>query len=409
MPAEAQPSRNQTWHERLRAVIPWASSTCSKSPRFTPEEPAVIVRGKGCRVWDADDREFIDYRNALGPVTLGYAFPPTDEAIRAQLENGILFGHPHPLEGEVAEMLCEVLPCAERARFLKTGGEAAAACIRLARYHTGRDHVVHIGYNGWLNSLAGGGRVLPGQAAESAPPGVPLALSALHHNVGWNRPDELSDLLSRFGDRIAAVVVASDYADIEAGRSFYPFVRELTERHGNVLIFDEIVTGFRVAIGGVQEYFGVTPDLAVFAKGVANGMPLSVYAGKAEIMEKLDKAIVSSTYGGETLSLAAARAVIRIYTEEDVIGHLWTRGERLVHGLNERFREHGLPMECRGYLCCPQIAFLQDAPSDLAERFQRAAYRNGVSLYTVMYVNFSHQDADIDETVERIGKGLKEL
>jgi len=238
---------------------------------------------------------------------------------------------------------------------------------------------------------------------------VPRALSALHHSVGWNRGDELDELLSRFGDQIAAVVVASDYGAIEAGRSFYPLLRERTERHGNVLIFDEIVTGFRVAIGGVQEYFGVTPDLAVFAKGVANGMPLSVYAGKVEIMEKLDRAIVSSTYGGETLSLAAARAVIRVYSEEDVVGHLWARGERLARGLDEQFREHGLPMECRGYLCCPQIAFLEGAPSDLAERFHRAAYRNGVSLYTVMYVNFSHQDTDIDETVERIGSGLREL
>jgi len=157
---------NQEWYERLQQVMPFGSSTCSKKAQYLPDEPSVIVRGKGCRVWDAEGREFIDFRNSLGPITLGYRFSAVDDAIREQLDNGIIFGHPHPLECEVAEMLCEVVPCAEQARFLKTGGEAMAACIRLARAFTGRDHVIQIGYNGWINSLASGARVLPGQVPE---------------------------------------------------------------------------------------------------------------------------------------------------------------------------------------------------------------------------------------------------
>src|SRR5690349_7156651 len=121
---------SEQWTERLQRVMPWGSSTCSKAPRYAPEEPGVIVRGKGCRVWDTDEREFIDFRYGLGPVTLGYGFPAVDAAIREQLENGIVFGHPHPLEAEVAEMLCESIPCAKQVRFLKTGGETIAACIR---------------------------------------------------------------------------------------------------------------------------------------------------------------------------------------------------------------------------------------------------------------------------------------
>ena len=402
-------SKSEEWVKRLRAVMPWGSSTCSKAARLLPEEPGVIVRGKGCRVWDADGREFIDYRNSLGPITLGYQFPATDEAIRRQLESGIVFGHPHPVECEVAEALCECIPCAERARFLKTGGEAVAACIRLARCHTGRDHVVQIGYNGWLNSLSSGGRTLPGATVESAPPGVPKALSALHHSCGWNEVGALEELFTQCGDQIAALVVAADYARMGEGRTFYPFVRELTRKHGAVLIFDEIVTGFRVALGGVQEHFGVTPDLAVFAKGIANGMPLAAYCGRAEIMEKLDRAIVSSTYGGEALSLAAAKATISTYREQDVVGHLWSKGEALWRGVNALFERYGVPVQLVGFWPCPAFVFAPEAPTDLSDRFYRAAYRNGVSLYMVSYVTFSHQDADIAETLERLERGLREL
>lgn len=401
--------KSSDWAERLKAVIPWGSSTCSKSPRWLPDEPGVIVRGEGCRVWDADGREFIDYRNALGPVTLGYRYPAVDEAIRRQLDSGIIFGHPHPLEGEVAELLCDVIPCAERARFLKTGGEAIAACIKLARYYTGRDHVVQIGYNGWLNSLASGGRTRPGQVAASVPPGVPAALSSLHHAAGWNDAEGLEELFAESGDRIAALVVAADYVRMPDGKSFYPFLRELTEKHGAVLIYDEIVTGFRLAIGGVQEHFGVTPDLAVFAKGMANGMPLSVYCGKAEIMDKLDKAIVSSTYGGEALSLAAAKATITTYRTQDVIQHIWEKAERLWTGTNDLFATHAIAAEMKGLWPCAAIVFSPDAPEGLRERFYRAAYRSGVSLYDLSYVNFSHHDSDIAETLERMDRALREL
>jgi len=189
----------------------------------------------------------------------------------------------------------------------------------------------------------------------------------------------------------------------------HPFVRELTRRHGTVLILDEIVTGFRIALGGVQEHFGVAPDLAVFAKGIANGMPLSVYCGRAEIADRLDKAIVSTTYGGEALSLAAAKATITTYREQDVIAHLWSKGEALWRGVNALFERHGVPAEAVGFWPCPAFTFAPDAPADLPERFFRAAYRNGVSLYAVSYVSFSHQDADIAETLERLERGIREL
>src|SRR6476661_4310835 len=165
MSTDSVASSTNRWTQRLQDVMPFGSSTSSKAPSLEPEEPSVIARGKGCRVWDDRGREFIDFRNGLGPVTLGYAFPAVNEAIKKQLDNGCVYGHPHPLECEVAEMLRDMIPCAEQVRFLKTGGEALAACIKIARAYTNREHVIQVGYNGWINSLSAGGRILPGQNA----------------------------------------------------------------------------------------------------------------------------------------------------------------------------------------------------------------------------------------------------
>jgi glutamate-1-semialdehyde 2,1-aminomutase len=395
-----------SWTDRLNAVMPFGSSTCSKAPSLPPDEPQVIVRGQGCRVWDDRGREYIDFRNGLGPVTLGYRYPAVEEAIKKQLESGIVFGHPHPLECEVAEMLRDWIPCAEQVRFLKTGAEAIAACIRLARAYTNRDHVIQVGYNGWLNGLAAGGRILPGQnAGNSAPPGVPAALSALHHACPWNDITSMEKLFVEHSGQIAACVIAADYKTMSAGKTYYPALRELTQRHGAVLIFDEIVTGFRIARAGVQEYFSVTPDLAVFAKGIANGMPLSAYCGSKDLMQTANRAVISTTYGGETLSLAAAKAVMQTYSRENVVDYLWSTGETLWTAVNALMKQHNVPVRAEGFWPCPQITIGEG----LGEKFWRSCYRNGLSLYAVSYVNFSHRDADVQEALRRFERVAIEL
>lgn len=405
-----QTNQNAAWTERLQKTMPHGSSTTSKKPAYLPEEPEVIARGKGCRVWDDKGREFIDFRNSLGPVTLGYCYPAVDEAIAEQMKNGIVYGHPTTLECEVSEMLCERIPCAEQARFLKTGGEACAATIRIARAYTGREHIIQIGYNGWLNTLASGARVLPTQEAKTIP-GVPAAISELYHAVHWNDTETLTALFDKYPDNIAAVIVAADYGNFEAGRTFYPFLRELTKKNGALLIYDEIVTGFRVALGGVQEYFGVLPDLCVFAKGIANGMPLSVYAGTREVMKTCEMPgfSISSTYGGETLSLAACKAVMRTHQENDVVGHIWREGEYLWGAVNQLFAEKGIPMEMRGIAPCKQFAACPGAPAETVGSFFRSAYANGVSLYGVSYVNFSHKRTDVEETIQRLTRAMDQM
>lgn len=388
--------------------LPFGSSTCSKKPIYMPEEPGVILRGKGCRVWDADGNEYIDFRNGLGPVTLGYCYSEVDEAIRRQLADGIVFGHPHPLEGEVAETLCSIIPCAEQARFLKTGGEAIAAAIKIARACTGRDKIIQIGYNGWLSGVGCGSKALPGKENSSVPPGVPEAVSKLFIVCSWGDAEQVETVFLDNQDEIAAVVAACDYRDIGKGASFLPLLRKLCDKYGALLILDEIVTGFRLAIAGAQEYFHVAPDLAVFAKGMANGMPISAYVGKRKYMSRLSDAVVSSTYGGETLSLAAAKAVISIYRERDVTGHLWRIGEMMWSSLNRIFKENGVGLEFLGAWPCPALVNY-GRESGLAGKFMRAAYANGVSLYNVSYVNFSHTEEDIGEALERLEKCVKTL
>jgi glutamate-1-semialdehyde 2,1-aminomutase len=382
------------------------SSTLSKVPRFENIEPAQITRGKGCRVWDLDGNEYIDYRNALGPVTLGYCIPEINNAIKEQLDNGIIFGHPHVLEGEAAEMLVDTIPCAERVRFLKTGGEALAACIKIARAFTGRERIIHCGYNGWLNSLSTGGFQPAALSETNILKGVPDAMQSLHATLPWAENDIWEKAIEQYGNETAAVVIACDYATMEKGRDFLASVRKLTQKHGILLIMDEIVTGFRIALGGAHDYFDIMPDMAVFAKGITNGMPLSVYCGRGELIDSVKDVGISSTYAGETLSLAALKAVINFYRDNDVINTLWARGKQFQDGVNSVFSQNNVPAELKGFPVCPIFMFDN---AELNNQFFRECFKNGLSLYTVSYVNWSHTEDDICKTVDKIQTVVRSL
>jgi glutamate-1-semialdehyde 2,1-aminomutase len=399
--------RSWELYDRSLGYLGCGSSTLSKAATHRSAEPPLIERGKGCRVWDCDGNEYIDFANALGPITLGHAVPEINRAIAAQLEDGIVFGRPHPLEGEVAEILCGLIPCAERVRFLKTGGEAIAACIKIARYATGRKRIVQCGYNGWVNTLSRLEGFVPSGVSSATPTaGIPSEISALHASLPWADIETWERMFTEHGSEIAAVVIAANYAEMEKGRDFLPAVRALTQRHGTVLVFDEIVTGFRLARAGAQEYFGVVPDLAVFAKGLANDMPLSAYVGKRELIESCRALGISSTFGGETLSLAAAKAVQKFYDTHDVVDYLWTAATSIWKGAEEIFRTSGVPIRMRGVPVCPMFEFGEGVSWD---SFFTSACRNGLLLYSVPYTNWSHQLPDIEETLERLERAVREI
>lgn len=392
----------QGW-ERAKELLPGGTVTMSKVPNRTlhPHEPARIVRGKGCRVWDEAGRCFIDYRNGLGPMTLGFANDRLNQAVIRQLELGTLYGHASLLEAELAERLVDTIPCAEQVRYLKTGGEAMGGAIRLARAYTKRPVIIACGYHGWINNTGGG-----------IEKGNPPEIGALTRSARFGDIAGFEAVVKEVGaEQVAALTLSMPYADIYPDHPFYRELRSLADRIGAVLIFDEIVTGFRLRLGGAGEFFGVKPDLAVFSKGMAAGFPISVICGRADVMSLAATIPISSTFAGETVSLAAALETLAIYEEEDVIGHLWARGEQLMNGLNERFQDRGFPAEIKGLAPCATLtmdAGVENAAAK-AQAYFDACYEHGVSFYQVIYPNFAHSEADIDETLERCDQALVAL
>ena len=326
--------RSNQLFARAEATIPLASQTFSKSHQqwVRGVTPLFIASGQGCRISDADGNLFIDYVQGLLSNILGYGDPDVDGAVRAQLENGISFSLPSLLEAELAERLVRDIPCAEMVRFGKNGSDATTAAIRLARAYTGREKVAVCGYHGWHDWYIG---------TTSRHLGVPAVVRELSVSFPFNDADALQCLLAREPDRYAAVILEPAGAQAPVP-GFLAALRELTARHGVLLIFDEIVTGFRIHAGGAQAHYGVTPDVAAFGKAMANGMPISAVVGRREIMAKMEDIFFSGTFGGETLSLAAAIATIDKLHAHKVAERLWRRGQMLMEASNRIFAKHGL-------------------------------------------------------------------
>ena len=295
-------TRSNELYERALNSIPLASQTFSKSAMNFPRRasPLFLERGQGAYVWDYDGNKYIDYVLGLMPIVLGYCDPDVDDAIRKQLNNGIIFSLPSDLEIQLAEKLTELIPCAEMARFGKNGSDVTSAAIRLARAYTGRDRIAVCGYHGWHDWYIG-------TTARNL--GVPECVKNLSSKFIFNDLDSLESLL-KSDPAGFSVVILEPTGVIEPEKGFLEGVRKLCDQYGVVLVFDEIVTGFRVDMGGAQRKYGVTPDLATFGKAMANGMPISAIVGKRKIMKLMDDIFFSGTFGGETLSLAAAIATI---------------------------------------------------------------------------------------------------
>ena len=330
----ARYEKSQAMLRRAEKIIPLGSQTFSKSPTHYPRgvSPHFIVRGKGSRVWDVDGNEYVDFINGLAAITLGHCDPDVTAAVQAQLEEGTIFSLPHPLETIVAEKIVEMVPCAEMVRFGKNGSDATAGAVRVARAYTGRDHVAVCGYHGWQDWYIG---------STSRNLGVPEAVQLLTHPFPYNDPAALASLLkARPGEFAAVILEPMNVTEPHPG--YLGEVQAIARQHGAVLVFDETITGFRYANGGAQERFGVVPDLATFGKGVANGYPLSVVAGRGDIMRLMEDVFFSFTFGGETLSLAAADATLDKLRREPVTQTLRRRGEDLLARLRQLIERHEL-------------------------------------------------------------------
>lgn len=401
-------TKSQALYARATELMPWGTQTNAKRPSAVQQAyaPLFFERGEGCRLQSVDGDWYIDYRSALGPIILGYAHPVVDAAVRAQLEKGVLFSMASPLEVTVAEQLTALIPGLDQVRFLKTGNDANTAAVRLARAFTQRDAILTCGYHGfgdWFASGTGASPMLPRPGN-----GVPELLDPLVTRVTYGDLATLEQLFAEKGDEIAALImVPYDWGETVA-ETFIQRARALTHTYGTVLIFDQVLTGFRLALGGAQEFFGVVPDLTTYAKALANGFPLSAYGGRRDIMEMLYQSIITTTYAGETLSLAAAQATLTVLQEEPVIDHIWAMGQRLQAGFDKAAGQLGLAA-C-SYGLPPSVGFRFSADPTLNEEatqiFHRELYQRGIFAPHQFLLSYAHKAADIDETVRAMEHAL---
>lgn len=392
---------------RAKSIIPSASQTYSKSYKYYCEgvSPAFLDHGKGSRAWDVDGNEFIDFVLALGSVTVGYNNSDINIAIKEQLKNGISFSMAHPLEVKLAEKLIEVIPCAEMVRFVKNGSDATSAAIRLARAYTGREMIACCGYHGFQDWFIG---------STTNNRGVPEGVRKLTKTFQYNNLDSIENVFNQYHGKIAALIM--EPISLEAPEdNFLQKVKELAHKNGSLLIFDEVITGFRLSLGGAQAYFGVTPDLCSIGKGMANGMPLSAVTGSREIMKLIDEGVfISMTFGGETLSLAAALATISLLERDGSYSHLWSLGEKWLQGVEELIREKELSaiMRITGLAPHSGVAFSdynEIKSVDWLSLYQQELISQGILTLGINNYCLAHTEDDVEKYINSVEKVLNKL
>lgn len=382
--------------EEAAKLIPSLSQTFSKGPTQFVQgaAPAFLQKAKGSHVWDVDGNEYIDYSLGLGPIILGHNYERVSKAVVRQIEDGTTFSQPHPLEVEVSKLLTQIIPCAEMVRFGKNGSDVTAGAIRVSRAFTGKKHIANCGYHGWQDWCIG---------TTTRNLGVPKETSDLTHPFNYNDIDSLKKVLQDYKNDIAAIIM-EPATSVDPKPGFLEEVRALATQHGAVLIFDEMVTGFRFGIGGAQEYYKVTPDLACFGKAIANGYPLAAVVGKAPIMKMFDDIFFSFTFGGETLSLVAARETIREMQEKPVFAHINEMGRRLMDGFNVLAKEMQLDhiLRCYGFSCRNIIEFKGKTDEEsllMKSYFQQECIKRGILFVGYHNICFSTSRADVDHTL----------
>lgn len=386
---------------RSEGLIPAHTQTLAKGPGqwIKGIAPKYLVKGKGSHVWDADGNEYIDYNMGIGPISLGYCYDKVDEAIKKQLEDGITFSLMHPLEVEVAELVKSVVPNTENVRFSKTGCDITTAAVRLARAFTGREKVLCCGYHGWHDWYI---------SVTDRNKGIPEAVKDLTYTISYNDIQSVKDSI----DNDTACVILEPFVFDEEKNNFLQELRKVCDEYGTLLIFDEMWTGFRIAKGGAQEYFNVKADMACFSKAVANGMPISILTGRADVMKLLEKDVFFfTTFGGEALSLAATKATLNEIVEKNLPEVLSRQGKKLKDGFNKIASDLGMNYtSCSGYNCRTIMTFNGDLsecnPLEMKSLVQQEMIKRGVLWGGFHNMCLSHTDEDIEYTLKAYSEVL---
>lgn len=394
---------NALWQEAQDKIL----SGCqlySKGPETHIEgvSPIYIDHGKDAHVWDVDGNEYIDYDMGLGPILLGYQYKAVDDAVLAQLRRGMGYSLVAPEEVEYARLCTKHIPSAGKVRFLKTGSGATEAAVRIARAYTGRKHILRGEYHGWHEWTA---------AAESVRQGGLLPeLRSYVHKFEYNDLDKVQEYFETYRGEVAAVITEAVENDAPKG-DFLKQLKEICHANGALLIFDEVVNGFRFSIGGAQQYFGVTPDLSTFGKAAANGMPLSVVAGRKDIMEEVDKKIfISTTFGGDCLSLAAGIAVMKELESGEVNRAIWEKGTYLQENFRKLAKDIDVPIDLKGYPCRMSLEYTDYAGKRdwlYNSIFMQESVKRGVLLGWNIFPCYTHTREDLDFTLNVFEDAMK--
>ena len=411
---------SQGLYKYAKELIPGGTQLLSKRPeRWAPDIwPAYFSKAKGCETWDIDGRHYYDMAtNGIGACLLGFCDPDVTEAVKKRVDAGSFSTLNPPEEVELADMLCQIHPWAEQARFVRGGGEAAMVAIRIARATTNRSVVAICGYHGWADwylagNLAGAGtldgHLLPGLD----PAGVPKELKGTTVAFKYNDLEQFEDVISQYGDQLAAVImepVRSD--DPEPG--FLEAVREQTKKCGAMLIFDEITIGWKLCLGGAHLKFGVDPDMAIFAKALGNGHPIGAVIGTKEAMAGAHVSFISSTYWTDGVGPVAALATIRKMQKLPVVEHIANIGRLVMQVWQKNADKHGVKISINGYPCLGHFSFEHDMADELGTLYIQLMLDRGFLAGTAFYPSMAHNeevvalyDKAVDEVFAEIASAI---
>ena len=410
--------KGQELYKRAKEIIPGGTQLLSKRPEmWLPEQwPSYYSRAKGCEVWDLDGNHYYDMSiMGVGANVLGYAFDEVDQAAKKAIDRGSMCTLNAPEEVELAEALLDLHPWADMVRYAKAGGEAMAMAARIARAYTGKDIVLVCGYHGWHDwylsaNLTKGDPLADVHLKGLAPAGVPKGLAGTNLIFHYNQEEEFEALVKENRGKIAAVImepIRNDYPN----PGYLEKIREITEAEGIVLIFDEITAGFRLCPGGSHLKLGVTPDIAVFAKAMTNGYPVSAIVGKRDVMEAAQETFISSTFWTERIALAAALESIRCYQKYKVDEVQSRVGGRVKEGWLRAAERQGIKIHVSGILPLIHFEFLYENPLIYKTFFTQQMLKKGYLAATGLYVSLAHTESIIEEYLaacenvfEEIGK-----
>lgn len=398
--------------KKAEDIIPGCSQTFSKGPSQFVQSvaPVFLEKGKGCYIWDVDGNRYTDYAMALGSIILGHTHPSVTNAVKNILRKSTNFTLPHKLETELAELLCNIIPCAEMIRFGKNGSDATSGAVRVARAYTGREKIACCGYHGWQDWYIG---------TTTRNKGVPEAVKKQTLTFEYNNIRTLENIFKENKGEISCVIMEPMGVN-EPQDCFLHKIKELTHKNGAVLIFDEIVTGFRLSLGGAQEYFNVLPDIACFGKGMGNGFPISAIVGRREIMKLFEEVFYSFTFGGEIVAISAAIATIKELKEKNVIQYIWEQGRKITEGFQVLAKEYSLEKHiyCTGLPPRTLVTFKNENGEEdlmLKSLFQQECIKRNILFTGSHNICFSHSNKDIDyalrvysTVLEIIAKAIKE-